>query len=108
MSSLPYPKGNKTNFINLLFTLTPSNGIHQDLGIEPYYQEGNAGEDCSNNLPSFDNSSGCYRSLLGQIPIVQSIRENGDAGKPAALSSRPDGLAFLDLAEKLVKAANMP
>lgn len=46
--------------------------------------------------------------LLGQIPIVQSIRENGDAGEPAALSSRPDGLAFLDLAEKLVKAVNMP
>lgn len=46
--------------------------------------------------------------LLGQIPIVQSIRENGDTGEPAALSSRPDGLAFLDLAEKLVKAVNMP
>ena len=39
--------------------------------------------------------------LLGQIPIVQSIREGGDSGEPAALSSRPDGLAFLALAEKL-------
>ncbi len=39
--------------------------------------------------------------LLGQIPIVQSIREGGDCGEPAALSSRPDGLAFLSLAEKL-------
>ena len=39
--------------------------------------------------------------LLGQIPIVQSIRECGDNGEPAALSSRPDGLAFLALAEKL-------
>jgi len=39
--------------------------------------------------------------LLGQIPIVQSIRESGDDGEPAALSSRPDGLAFLALAEKL-------
>ena len=39
--------------------------------------------------------------LLGQIPIVQSIRESGDSGEPAALSSRPDGLAFLALAEKL-------
>ena len=38
--------------------------------------------------------------LLGQIPIVQSIREGGDCGEPAALSSRPDGLAFLSLAEK--------
>ena len=46
--------------------------------------------------------------FLGQIPIVQSIRENGDAGEPAALSSRPDGLAFVDLAEKLVKAVEMP
>ena len=42
--------------------------------------------------------------LLGQIPIVQSIRECGDAGEPAALSSRPDGLAFLALAEKVAEA----
>ena len=33
--------------------------------------------------------------LLGQIPIVQSIREGGDTGEPAALSTRPDGIAFL-------------
>ena len=39
--------------------------------------------------------------LLGQIPIVQSIREGGDDGVPAALSNRPDGLAFIALAEKL-------
>ena len=39
--------------------------------------------------------------LLGQIPIVQSIRESGDQGEPAALSSRPDGLAFIALAEKI-------
>ena len=37
-------------------------------------------------------------TLLGQIPIVQSIRESGDSGEPAALGSRPDSLAFLDLA----------
>ena len=42
--------------------------------------------------------------LLGQIPIVQSIREGGDAGEPAALSSRPDGLAFIALAEKVAEA----
>ena len=41
--------------------------------------------------------------LLGQIPIVQSIREGGDAGEPAALGSRPDSLAFLDLAAKLAE-----
>ena len=39
--------------------------------------------------------------LLGQIPLVQSIREGGDEGEPAALSSRPDGLAFLEIAQKL-------
>ena len=39
--------------------------------------------------------------LLGQIPIVQSIREGGDSGEPAALSTRPDGLAFIALAERL-------
>ena len=43
--------------------------------------------------------------LLGQIPIVQSIREGGDSGEPAALSSRPDGLAFIELAQKLADAA---
>jgi ATP-binding protein involved in chromosome partitioning len=39
--------------------------------------------------------------LLGQIPIVQSIREGGDSGEPAALSNRPDGLAFIALAENI-------
>ena len=46
--------------------------------------------------------------LLGQIPLVQSIREDGDAGEPAALSTRPDGIAFAALAEHLVKAVEMP
>lgn len=44
--------------------------------------------------------------LLGQIPIVQSIRESGDEGEPCALSSRPDGLAFVDLAGKVVEEVN--
>ena len=42
--------------------------------------------------------------LLGQIPIVQSICEGGDEGKPVALN--PDsitGRAFLDLAQEVVK-----
>ena len=43
--------------------------------------------------------------LLGQIPIVQSIRESGDSGEPAALSTRPDALAFIDLAHTLAQAA---
>ena len=31
--------------------------------------------------------------LLGQIPLVQGIREGADAGEPVALGTRPDGLA---------------
>jgi ATP-binding protein involved in chromosome partitioning len=45
--------------------------------------------------------------LLGQIPLVQSIREGGDEGEPAALSSRPDGLAFLEIAQKLADSLNL-
>lgn len=41
--------------------------------------------------------------LLGQIPIVQSIREGGDSGEPAALTGRPDGAAFMELAGKLAE-----
>ncbi|MCQ2186866.1 MAG: Mrp/NBP35 family ATP-binding protein [Bacteroidales bacterium] len=41
--------------------------------------------------------------LLGQIPLVQSIRECGDAGEPAALGNRPDGLAFIQLASRLAE-----
>ena len=44
--------------------------------------------------------------LLGQIPLVQSIREAGDNGEPVALGTRPDSLAFLELAQKLVAAVN--
>lgn len=39
--------------------------------------------------------------ILGQIPLVQSIREGGDEGIPAALTDRPDGKAFLELARTL-------
>jgi len=42
--------------------------------------------------------------LLGQIPLVQSIRESGDLGQPTALSSRPDSMAFIDLAGKVAEA----
>ena len=41
--------------------------------------------------------------LLGQIPLVQSIRESGDAGEPAALGNRPDSIAFVELAGKLAQ-----
>ena len=39
--------------------------------------------------------------LLAQIPLVQSIRESGDAGEPVALGTRPDAFAFLELAGKI-------
>jgi ATP-binding protein involved in chromosome partitioning len=46
--------------------------------------------------------------LLGQIPIVQSICENGDNGTPAALSSdTATGLAFRALAEEVVRQTDL-
>ena len=39
--------------------------------------------------------------LLGQIPLVQDIREGADNGTPVALLDRPDSQAFTDLAQKL-------
>ena len=45
--------------------------------------------------------------LLAQIPLVQSICENGDAGSPAALSSdTATGLAFINLAQAVVTVVN--
>ena len=41
--------------------------------------------------------------LLGQIPLVQSIRESGDSGLPAALKEGPTADAFLALAETLAR-----
>ncbi len=41
--------------------------------------------------------------LLGQIPLVQSIREGSDTGEPVALNDSITGNAFLDLAKELVK-----
>lgn len=39
--------------------------------------------------------------LLGQVPLVQGIRECGDSGEPAALGSGPDAVAFAQIADKL-------
>jgi ATP-binding protein involved in chromosome partitioning len=40
--------------------------------------------------------------LIGQIPLVQSICENGDNGTPVALNqSSPEGIAFHELAKNL-------
>jgi ATP-binding protein involved in chromosome partitioning len=41
--------------------------------------------------------------LLGQIPLVQSIRESGDNGLPAALKPGPTGEAFHQLARTLAR-----
>lgn len=42
--------------------------------------------------------------LLGQIPLVQSIREGGDAGRPIAVDENSiSSLAFLELAQKVVE-----
>lgn len=41
--------------------------------------------------------------LLGQIPLVQSIRESGDSGLPAALKEGPAAKAFQDLAEAVAR-----
>ena len=45
--------------------------------------------------------------LLGQIPLVQSIREGGDEGKPVALNTDSiTGMAFDNLADNVVKAVD--
>ncbi len=45
--------------------------------------------------------------LLGEIPLVQSIREAGDAGRPAILQeSTPQAKAFMAFADNVVDAVN--
>lgn len=41
--------------------------------------------------------------FLGQIPLVQSIRESGDSGLPAVLKEGPTAVAFNELAESLAR-----
>jgi ATP-binding protein involved in chromosome partitioning len=41
-------------------------------------------------------------AMLGQIPLVQSIREGGDSGEPAVLSKGPASEAFKNIADNLV------
>jgi ATP-binding protein involved in chromosome partitioning len=41
--------------------------------------------------------------LLGQIPLVQGIRESGDSGLPAVLKEGPTADAFSDLAESVAR-----
>lgn len=41
--------------------------------------------------------------LLGQIPLVQSIRESGDNGEPAAVANGPQYEAFAQVASKIIE-----
>jgi ATP-binding protein involved in chromosome partitioning len=46
--------------------------------------------------------------LLGQIPLVQSICESGEAGRPAILQeTTPQALALQDMVENVEKATNV-
>ena len=45
--------------------------------------------------------------LLAQLPVVQSVCENGDAGKPSAADTDTImGQAFLSLAQSVVTVVN--
>ena len=44
--------------------------------------------------------------LLGEIPLVQSIAESGDSGKPVALwteNETPESKAFMTVAENTIR-----
>ncbi len=47
-------------------------------------------------------------SLLGEVPIVQSIREGGDTGLPAVVNDEPAARqAFLDIASAVARAVSI-
>lgn len=67
----------------------------EELPANKYYIFGNGGGSSlaeSNNVP-----------LLGQIPLVQSIRESGDIGYPAVLKDDVSAGAFKEVAEGLAR-----
>lgn len=67
-----------------------------------------------NNKYYLFGKDGCKRlaeekgyTVLGQIPIVQSIREGGDDGKPVALNEDSiTGMAFASLADNVIEAVD--
>lgn len=71
-------------------------------------------EELPNNRYYIFGNGGCkalaereHIRLLGQIPIVQSIREGSDNGQPVAIDETSiTGKAFADLAQNLIDATN--
>jgi len=71
-------------------------------------------EELPNNKYYIFGKDGCKKlaenkniELLGQIPLVQSIREGGDYGNPISLNENSIiGKAFITLAENFIKANN--
>jgi len=82
-----------------------------ELPENKYYIFGKDGCKLPENKYYIFGKDGCKRlaeelniPLLGQIPIVQSICEGGDNGKPVALNQESiTGKAFMQLAEKTVE-----
>ncbi|NLT03199.1 MAG: Mrp/NBP35 family ATP-binding protein [Bacteroidales bacterium] len=68
-----------------------------------------------NNKYYLFGQEGCKRlaeelniPLLGQIPVVQSICEGGDQGKPVALNADSlTGMAFMELADNVVRQVSI-
>ncbi len=72
-------------------------------------------EELPNNKYFIFGKEGCKKlaedrniPLLGQIPLVQSIREGGDSGVPAALDEHsPMGKAFAELTQNVITQLNL-
>jgi ATP-binding protein involved in chromosome partitioning len=46
--------------------------------------------------------------LLGEIPLVQSIRESGDSGNPAVLQDNtPQAIAYMEMARKVAQQVSI-
>jgi ATP-binding protein involved in chromosome partitioning len=67
----------------------------EELPDKKYYIFGKDG--CKKIAEKFD------APVLGQIPIVQSIREGGDSGIPSVIDNKIIGKSFKDLAENVIK-----
>jgi ATP-binding protein involved in chromosome partitioning len=67
----------------------------EELPDKKYYIFGKDG--CKKIAEKFDIP------VLGQIPIVQSIREGGDSGVPPVIDNKIIGKSFKDLADNVIK-----